>query len=124
MTNGFDPSQMRAQADELERGVETVLDAITKLRQAADAVEAVSAEKSAHRNGNQKRKPLRRRKSPTGKPQTRLNQLREYLKKTGPSSRKDAKALSGLPSGTVNALLTAENFVKTEDGLWTAEAPK
>jgi hypothetical protein len=50
---------------------------------------------------------------------SRLEQLKEFVKETGPVTRKRIIAQSGLPVGTISSLLKEANgFKKTESGHW------
>jgi hypothetical protein len=53
--------------------------------------------------------------TPTG---TRLDQLTEWLRARGPSTRKEIKAGCGLPDCTISALLTRNHFDKDDEGRW------
>lgn len=54
----------------------------------------------------------------SGGKKTRLDELRAFLKKNGPSSRKEILAKTGVPSGTIGMLLKPPMFKKDSEGKW------
>ena len=52
---------------------------------------------------------------------TRLEQISDFLRHHGPSSRQEVmQGLSDIPRGTIAALLNSKHFERTGEGLWCA----
>ena len=100
------PTDLGRQAKEMERFGRILLDTAKKMREAAVVFAKIG---SASNGKTAELKPPR---------QSRLEELREYVAKHAPVSRKDVKAKSGIPAGTAGALLTKKNFDQNQDGLW------
>lgn len=49
---------------------------------------------------------------------SRLEQLTAFLRESGPMHRSDIAERSGIPVGTLSAILNDDNFGKDEDGRW------
>ena|SRR5437868_2339352 len=95
---------MAATADELRQLANRYKEAAKKLLEAADVLEGME---SANGSINRPRR--------TG---TRYEQLVNFLRNHGPSFRKEILARSGLPQGTLSAMLTRKNFDQDGEGRW------
>ncbi|MGA2620163.1 MAG: hypothetical protein ABSF26_21300 [Thermoguttaceae bacterium] len=117
------PQELIRQAGEMQRAGQTLLDAAEKMRAAADVLAGLRSGPSDNGAAGQLRTPGRRAKAAAG--QTRLEQLIDFVRDNGPISRRDAKAKSGIPPGTVGALLTSKYFDYDKDGkTWTVKDEK
>ena len=109
-------------ASEMEAAGKTLLDTAKQMREAAAVFSGLVASSG---NGQKTLAPRQGgRKSQSTKEQTRLEQLTEFVLANGPITRRDAKAMSGIPAGTVGTLLTQKNFQQMKDGKWMVKNEK
>ena len=113
---------LNRQANEMEQAGRILMDTAKKMREAAHmlgglvSTSATSGDAAKSRSGG--------RKPTSSKEKTRLQQLIDFVAASGPVSRRDAKSNSGIPPGTVGALLTRKNFSQNEEGKWTVKKEK
>ncbi len=82
--------------------------AARKLREAAEILESDVNGIAAHSDV-----------PPAAGKKSRIEQIEDYLRQNGSQARKDViRGLPKIPKGTVSALLNANNFDRTDDGLW------
>ena len=105
-------AEMLDQADRIKSAGDRLHEAAENLRAAAAILNLVRQ----HGDERPGMPPVRRR---DGSP-TRFAQIETFLAEHGPSTRQEIVAKSGVPEGTVRALLIPRYFDEDAEGRWSA----
>lgn len=103
-------TELEQKAKELEQRAASFLEAAQKLRDAAAVISGTPiANKTSKGSASRPKKPS----------MTRVQELQQFVQSRGDVSRQEAIRESGMPRGTVGALLTRKHgFQQNKDNRW------